>query len=77
MHPSKEELETFEVLPTQDAAFKMLFVERTAPSVLASLINAVRRDRPPVTDLMIVNPESSAGHPQGKKIILDVKARDA
>jgi predicted transposase/invertase (TIGR01784 family) len=74
---SLQGLRDFEVLPTQDAAFKMLFTERTDLGVLASLINAVRADRAPVSALTIVNPEASPRRPKGKRIILDVKAKDA
>jgi predicted transposase/invertase (TIGR01784 family) len=71
-----EDLRNFQVLPTQDATFRLLFSQRTSPGVLASLINAVRSTRPPVSDLTIANPQSGSVHPNGKKVILDVKAID-
>jgi predicted transposase/invertase (TIGR01784 family) len=71
-----EDLRNFQILPTQDAAFRLLFTQHTGLHVLASLINAVRSGRPPVSELVISDPQSGPVHPDGKRVVLDVKAKD-
>jgi predicted transposase/invertase (TIGR01784 family) len=66
-----------QILPTRDSVFKLIFAELTDLSVLASLINAVRSDRPKVSQLVIANPEAGSVDLDGKRILLDVKAKDA
>jgi predicted transposase/invertase (TIGR01784 family) len=69
--------EGIEFLPTRDAVFKWIFGEYADPSVLASLINAVRQGRQAISELTIVSPESTTLDPEGKRVLLDIKARDA
>ena len=60
--------------PTNDYVFKRLFSE--SPDVLASLINDLRPQAPPIGGLVIVNPEILPHDIEGKLIRLDVLAKD-
>ena len=61
--------------PKNDYVFKRLFADD--PVLLCSLINAVRRDAPPVHALTVSNPAIAAEELHGKYIILDLLAEDA
>ena len=55
--------------PKNDYVFKKLFAE--APTLLASLINAVRSDEVPVEVLEVTNPQIQPEDIKGKFIVLD------
>ncbi|MEN9317261.1 MAG: hypothetical protein RIS35_3654, partial [Pseudomonadota bacterium] len=61
--------------PKNDYVFKRLLAD--APDLLASLINAVRFDRPPVQVVRVLNPGITPTELGGKFIVLDVLAQDA
>ncbi|MEN9315271.1 MAG: hypothetical protein RIS35_1664 [Pseudomonadota bacterium] len=61
--------------PKNDYVFKRLLAD--SPTLLASLINAVRHDRPPVEVVRVLNPSIQATELQGKDIVLDILAQDA
>ena len=61
--------------PKNDYVFKRLLAD--APELLASLINAVRFDRPPVEVVRVLNPGITPSDLGGKFIVLDVLAQDA
>ena len=60
--------------PKNDYVFKKLFAE--APTLLASLINAVRSDEVPVEVLEVTNPQIQPEDIKGKFIVLDILAKD-
>jgi predicted transposase/invertase (TIGR01784 family) len=61
--------------PKNDCVFKRLLAD--APDLLASLINAVRFDRPPIEVVRVLNPGITPRELGGKFIVLDVLAQDA
>jgi predicted transposase/invertase (TIGR01784 family) len=60
--------------PKNDFVFKKLFAE--APALLASLINAVRSDEPPIEVIEVTNPRIEPEELNGKFIVLDILAKD-
>jgi predicted transposase/invertase (TIGR01784 family) len=60
--------------PKNDFVFKRLFAE--APALLASLINAVRSDEPPIEVIEVTNPRIEPEELNGKFIVLDILAKD-
>lgn len=60
--------------PKNDYVFKRLFTRE--PQLLVSLINAVRVDEPPITEVAILNPRIEPEELTGKFILLDVLAED-
>jgi len=60
--------------PKNDYVFKRLFTDN--PTLLVALINAVRPQAPPITQIEVKNPTIDADDLQGKYIILDLLAVD-
>jgi len=60
--------------PTNDYVFKRVFTD--APELLVNLINDLRPQALPVTELRIINPEVLPNEISGKLIRLDVLAKD-
>jgi len=61
--------------PKNDYVFKRLFAD--APALLVALINAVRPQAVPITQIEVKNPAIEAAELHGKYIILDLLAEDA
>jgi predicted transposase/invertase (TIGR01784 family) len=60
--------------PTNDYVFKRLFARN--PDLVVALINDIRPDLPPIVSVDILNPDISPDAFGGKRIVLDVLARD-
>lgn len=62
--------------PTVDYAFKRLFADPANSDLLIDLLNAVL-PRPPIVDVVILNPFNEKDFADDKLSVLDIKARDA
>jgi predicted transposase/invertase (TIGR01784 family) len=60
--------------PTNDYVFKCLFARN--PDLIVALINDIRPDLPPIASVDILNPDITPEAFGGKRIVLDVLARD-
>jgi predicted transposase/invertase (TIGR01784 family) len=60
--------------PTNDYVFKRLFARN--PDLVVALINDIRPDLPPIASVDILNPDITPEAFGGKRIVLDVLARD-
>jgi len=60
--------------PKLDLVFKRVFTQ--SPDLLMDLINAVRPDEPPISELNILNPQILPEEIETKAIVLDILARD-
>jgi predicted transposase/invertase (TIGR01784 family) len=60
--------------PTNDYVFKRLFARN--PDLIVALINDIRPDLPPIASVDILNPDITPEAFGGKRIVLDVLARD-
>jgi len=66
--------DTYLLDPKNDYVFKRLFTEH--PDALVQLINDLRPDLSPVTEVEIINPTITPSEMQGKSIVLDILAQD-
>ena len=66
--------DTYLLDPKNDYVFKRLFTEH--PRALVQLINDLRPDLTPVTEVEILNPTITPSEMQGKSIVLDILAQD-
>ena len=60
--------------PKNDYVFFRVFSEE--PELLVDLINVVRRDEPPITEVKLLNPRLPPERLSGKHLILDLHAID-
>jgi predicted transposase/invertase (TIGR01784 family) len=60
--------------PKNDYVFFRVFSEE--PDLLVDLINVVRRDEPPITEVKLLNPRLTPERLSGKHLILDLRAID-
>ena len=60
--------------PKNDYVFFRVFSEE--PELLVDLINVVRRDEPPITEVKLLNPCLTPERLSGKHLILDLRAID-
>ncbi len=60
--------------PKNDYVFFRLFSEE--PELLIDLINAVRADQPPITEITLLDARLTPERIQGKRLVLDLKAVD-